>query len=450
MKINILPLNFEAQRQTMLMLFLILLGYQMQGADDLEKERQIRKTFPVSSNEIVDLIHERGEMQIGYHDDTEAVIEVNLQIRGDVEEDVDLLLSKYTLDIDDRGNEIRIVSSMNIQEWNQSQNILYKKTKIRLKDGTVITSRIEDIQADLKLMIPRIAALKLTNKYHDIMISDLPFDLNVHQFSADVKAGDIEGNFTLRLKYGEAEIGDVRDFSLEAFDSKVVTKDAQNVRLVGKYSDILIGNCNSVDMELFDSELQMGVVSGQTKIEDKYSNISIKEVPTGCWHLFDSEVELGQASNLKFESKYTKIVIKQVNKLEIVSFDDHWEVEQLGELACQQSKYSEFDIGFFTSSMKFDDSFDDRIEVNRIVKNFNGFSLEGKYTEVNLTLSPEISYHLDADIKYGKINFDEHKIDLLQHIEKGDNLILKAKTKHTADQAANIILRGFDNRISLK
>ena len=418
------------------------------GAADLEKSRTINEEFTVNDQSIVKLIHGRGDLEVEYYDGAKAMISVNIVARGENEEDLAFLLSKYTLDITQSGSHFDIESNTHIKSWNQINALVFNRTRIRFDDGSSITSDVEDLDAHLTLKIPMIASLSLTNKYHDINVSDIPFDLAIHQFSAAFNAGDITGNLEIDMKYGKVKAGHLKNADLDFFDSKVVFKDVESIILRDKYSNIQMGNVSELEMELFDADVELGNVSGDCNIKDKYSKIAMGQIRNGVWDLFDAKVEFNSGDKLELKSKYSKFEIEDLEELILHSFDDHFEITHLGKLDAEQSKYSNYDIGMLDGTVFMHESFDDKVEVEEVSTGFGGFEIDAKYSHVNLPLQ-NLNYQIDADVKYGKIQYPRESFETRVHIEENSVLKIQAQKSGATGQLPLIKIRGFDNKIDL-
>ncbi len=430
-------------------LVLLFLGFtHLLVAADLEKSRVITKEFSVSKESLVSIIHERGNLDVEYHTGAKPVVSVNIVARGENEEDLAFLLSKYTLDIDERAGQVEIRSDTHIENWNQTKALFINRTRIKFDDGSMISSVVEDLDAHLTLKIPMITKLSLKNKYHDINANDIPFNLSIHQFSAAFNAGEITGNLEVSMKYGKVRTGNIQAANLEFFDSKVEIMDATAVVIQDKYSNISLGNMQQADLNLFDADVEFGNVAGTCDIKDKYSKIKMGSIQNGTWDLFDAKVVMDEANSLDIKSKYTQFEINRLSKLELESFDDHFQIANLGLLTASQSKYSNFDIEELAGSLMFEDSFDDKIEVGQVANEFSGLEMDAKYTKVTLPLRG-ISYRIDADVKYGKIEYPQGLLETKVHIEENSNLKIQAQSKGAANGNPLVKIRGFDNKVDL-
>ena len=188
-------------KRSMLFCYLILLIKPSFAKVNHEVSKTFTKEFAIHENHTLQLEHRRGNIEVAYYDGTQAKVEVKVTIRGDIKEDLELVLDKYTLEAETSGNKITLNSTFNILQWSSSSGGVFSRAKYRLrfKDDFEINSRVSDIKANLKLWIPKIHQLNLSNKHNDIYLSDLPCAVKVSLFSGDLKAGAISGD--LKFEY---------------------------------------------------------------------------------------------------------------------------------------------------------------------------------------------------------------------------------------------------------
>ena len=415
---------------------------------DIEKERTIIREFEVLSSSDIEVMHERGELHVEYSSDLVPKVAVLVRARGEEEADLDLLLSKFTVEIQGGPSNFSIHSSSNIKSWNQTNVLMWNRSKIIFEDGSSISSKIEDLDATLTLYIPKISKLSLQNKYHDIHVPDVDFDLKIKQFSATVHLGNIEGSLKVEMKYGKLNGGNAHSTHLVLFDSKGTLNNLGSLRLEDKYSELTLGHAADANLQLFDSEVEMQNIAGPCNIKDKYSKITLGQFEEGEWDIFDAKIDFSSANKIDLKSKYSTVKSEQVGDLLAQSFDDHYIFGSLNNLQISNSKYTNFEIEEFHGKIEFDQSFDDKIEISHLSDSFNGFEMDGKYTKLTLPLN-NLPYQLDVDCKYGKVEYDEQKMEINTFIEKNSQLQLKGKTSTANASSPQIFIRGFDNKVHL-
>ena len=420
------------------------------SAYDLERTHSVTKEVSVNASTKFNFYHQRGPLTIEYYNGATAIIEVNLVARGDVEEDLDLLLSKFKLEESGGSGNKTIKSDDQIKEWNQKKGWFSgEKTRIKFQDGTQINSKIEEYTATAVLKIPMVQSLGLSNKYYDIDVPDVPFNLTVDLFSGKLTGGNVQGDFEAKIKYGSGTIGDVQNSKLDLFDSKFDMSSVHDLEMKDKYSKIKIGPSNSVNAESFDSNLELGSIKGAFDINGKYCEVIAKDFEQGKWDVFDSDIRFTNAKHLDVKTKYSEFGANEVIDMEVHSFDDNFDIERVGNLNSSQSKYSEYTIDEFQGAFKIGESFDDIIRLEVIGSGFAGFEVESKYSKISLPLSDRIKFQLDAKMKYGGVEFNQEDFDVSSYIKENSEINIQAKVKGAVATSPKVVIRGFSTELKL-
>ncbi|MDX1284482.1 MAG: hypothetical protein R3182_05705, partial [Draconibacterium sp.] len=107
-----------------------------------------------------------------------------------------------------------------------------------------------------------------------------------------------------------------------------------------------------------------------------------------------------------------------------------------------KSKYSKFEIEE-NSGFELENSYDDKISIQKVASDFSGISLDGKYAEL-LVNAGHVPFQLDFNIKYAKIDIPEN-LNTIKHIEKSSQLELIAN-----QSGGKIEVDGYDMKVVIK
>ncbi len=407
-----------------------------------EKTRTVTEEISVDASSLLSIQHERGLLEVIYYDGEKAKLETNLKVKGDDEEDLETLLSKYEISIETEGSEIIVHSSFNISSWSENNVLFYRWFKMKFDDGTQINSKVRIVESKLKLWIPNIEKLTLKNNHNNIVTSDLPFSLEAKVFSGDIKTGDIDGDLTLNLKYGDAILGDMKDAEIELFTAKMKMNSGGNVSLQSKYSDVKIKNLKELDLNIFEGELEMSNVEGKLDIKGKYADLSFGSIKGGEWDLFECDVVLEEATELEWKDRYGKHKINNIGSLETECFETNFDIKRADKIHSNESRYSEFEIDFLGESFESKAAFEEELDIQEIGDSFSGIDFKCRYGKIKLPVIK--SYKLDFKAKYGKVDYDESKLEVIKHIEKNETLTLMTNTKGAGEDSPTIKVRGFE------
>ena len=115
-----------------------------------------------------------------------------------------------------------------------------------------------------------------------------------------------------------------------------------------------------------------------------------------------------------------------------------------------QSKYTEFEITNLSGQVSLLDSHDDKLDVSEVATSFKGLKLNGKYTKVNMDIPSSVKYEIDAEMKYGGIEYPESAFESQYYKEKDSILSVRGKIKGAGADAPKIEVRGHDCKVNLK
>lgn len=431
--------------KTLLKYSLFIAALSALSFEAISQEEQSRN-FSESWNDITEVVadHRHGTLEVIPHSGGEVKLVANITIHAKEESDARILINHFEIKSNTIGNKLEIETKFNTKQWTTSNN----NTRIKFSDGTKVTG-IKKIEIKYQLHVPALEKLTLSNKYNDIIVTDnLSGDLTIKQYDATLKVKNVDGDMDLSLKYGKAEIGTVGDLKMDIYDSKAEISSAQDVIIKSKYSGCKLGTIFSAKMDSYDGYCKIESVTGELHIKDKYSTYEVGSAGNAFVTMYDAKMQLGKVSNYSGISKYSLYDFKEVGTIELESnHDDHFNIQSLGVLDCEDSKYSSFEIESLLEKAILNSSYDDDLIVAGVRASFNHFEIDCKYTTVKLPLTEVPGYEINATMKYGKLSYAE-PTDHIVHKEYNEQLELKAKVGNT-NSDAKVIINGYDSNIRL-
>jgi hypothetical protein len=394
----------------------------------------------------LEVSHRRGPIEVLPSKNGQVSYKVELTFKANEEADAQGLINHFELDADKLGSQLEIKSDMNIKRWNSRNG----NVRIEFSDGNKVKD-IKDVKIKMQLFVPTLDLLKLENKYDDILIEQATSSpLNITLYSGRLKATQVNNKLTLDMKYSKGQIGNFKNAQLKIYDCDIQLGNGAQVQLESKYSEIVFGNLESFNANTYDDEIGIQSISGTFTLEDKYSELKIGSAGNGRLNIYDSELQLDKAKNIQVKSKYTTYRLGTIESLDFeLSHDDEVKVKELGELSSLASKYTDYEILKLNKSVKMG-SHDDDLTIIAVGKTFSGFSLEGKYTDVNITLDPAIKFKVEAYTKYGKLRFPENRFETTIHKEKNSELELKGAVEGAGESSPLFKINAYDCNISIK
>lgn len=409
----------------------------------VNKSQVVEKALKVSPSTVLKVTHNRGPLRVQQTNGNQIKMRATLTVKANTEEQAQAVIDHYQLEVEESGSTVNLKSDSNIRNWSTVNN----RTTITFDNGTKIKG-LQSLKVELLLLVPTIKSISLQNRYEDIYLENINNDLEVNLYSGELFAGDIAGQFSLTVKYGKANIGNVKDAGLNLYDSELEMKNGGNITLTSKYSRFRMNDAQSLKIDSYDDKMVIGKVAQRLDIKDKYSDFEITSFGDGDWDIYDGDLIAGPGRKVKIKSKYSSFNLETLDDLHFdQSYDDDLKIDKLtGFYAI--SKYSSFTIGQFTGSI-FLNSYDDDLIIRQLSGNFEGMEFKGKYSKVDLPLPKNTQYQLQANLTYGKLRFPESELTFNTRIEKNSRSELQGKIKGAGDNAPKIIIEAYDSQIDL-
>lgn len=449
-----------------------------------EKSKSVEKTFDLSKDGTVKVDHRYGLLKVIRSADDKVHLTARMRVEGNDEAEIQKALSQFEIDINEFGNQVTIETDLSIKNWNGRNGKIY----LTFKNGAKVKG-LKKFTVEMLLAVPDLASLSLKNKYEDIIIDhDFKGDLEIEVYDGDLKAKNITGELVLNVKYGKAIFADIGNADLTLYDSEMEMEGGKAIKLSSKYSEYTIGDTESLKIKAYDDKFELGNVKGRLEISDKYSEMSVGNFGEAVLEVHDGDFDARKGGDLNItDTKYSKYRIAEVANLVIEgshddkfiirkvadfevdvtkytefeieniatkfkvrsSHDDKFTIGSLGDLLVNQSKYTEFEITNLSGQVSLLDSHDDKLEVREVATSFKGLKLNGKYTKVNMDIPSAVKYELDAEMKYGGIEYPEAAFENQYYKEKDSILAIRGKMKGAGEKAPKIEVRGHDCKVDL-
>lgn len=431
----------ENYNKGLLILALLFLSAWLQAQQDYNKV--FEKSF--SGIRSVDVSHRRGDIEVLPSSNGQVTYRVELSFKAETESEAQVMINHFDINTSQSGSGLTISSDLNIKRWNSRNG----NVRIEFSDGEKIQD-IKDVSIKMQLFVPALDVLELENKYDDILIEQpINAELRLKLYSGRFKVGQVGKDLKLELKYSKGQIGNFKNGDIDIYDSDIKIGNGGQVRLKSKYSDIEAGRLQSLQVDSYDDELRTGPVQGMVTLEAKYSECTIQGSGNARFDLYDSELEMDRGKNLQVKSKYSTFRLGTLESLDFeLSYDDEVKVKEVDNLSAGSSKYTDYDILKLNKSIKLS-SYDDDLDVESTGPGFSGFTFDGKYTNVDLTLDPSVRYRVDAYTKYGKLNLPRDRFEARIHKEKNSELELKGGLKGAGNDSPLIKVNAHDCNISI-
>lgn len=412
-----------------------------------ERTRVIKKDFDAKSEIMAS--HEHGPMFVKKSADGRTHVEAEILVIGSDEASIEEMLGRLDLETKEAADLLELKTNLGIQNWTKVND----KATIKFCDGDKIKG-ISDFKVTMTLFVADPERLKLSNKYDKIELTDaFKGDLAVNLYSGDLITGDLGGQFSLDLKYGKAKLGALGKSTWTIYDSEVSSGPIEAVKVSSKYSEYRIGPVSGdLFLETYDEEWRIGDIGGRLQINDKYSEFKFGNVGSAKIQVFDGQLEMQNVGELTIEdTKYTEYKLASVEKLQLGKvFDDSYDIGSLGAAEIEDTKYTEYEIDNLTKALNIGQSFDDAIKLGKVAAGFNLIQFDGKYTEMEMYIAEGAQFEFTVDQQYGDVDYPGSRAKIRKHVEKNSRLEIVADVGgEQAGGTFNMVkVTGFDNTVT--
>ncbi len=388
--------------------------------------------------------HHRGELHIRQSADAHAHLSMEISARGHDEDEVNRFIESITIERSGSEKDLKIKTADQIASW----QINMGSSKIKLKDGTVFKG-IKELELNLVIEVPELATLRLANKYDDIHIGGFMGDLYVKLYTGELYAKDISKSLNLDLKYGSAEVGNVGDAALVLYESELEMKDAAKVTIDSKYSQYNIGGATSLSLVSYEDEIITKNVSGDVQLDVKYGDLEMGSLGTVAVTFYETDFTAGQSQKFTGNMKYGKVSLESADLFQLASnYETDIELGRVAQLVLQESKYGSVEVGQLNQSADVT-AYETSLEVDQVGDQFRSLKVDSKYEYIDFPLPANLSYSLDAELKYGELEYAE---SLFAHkhsrVEKNSAVTVSAASSDAP--TTTLIIRGYETNVDLR
>lgn len=279
-----------------------------------KKEKRITKAYLVNSDAGIDIKNSYGNIYVTTWDEDKIELDILIKVSGDDEDWVEKRIASITVEI------------------NALKNLVSAETVI---GNSIKSSRGgNSMEINYTVKIPRKGSVKLSNKYGNIITSDLIGSANIScKYGKVTLARLSSNNNAIDLEYVDAaSIGKIAVGSIDARYSKVNVADFDRLAFNSKYTDL---NAESGDALSYSSDYgkinlaRIGNINGNgnyltiivaeltknLEIETRYSNVKIGNIAAsggninvnGGYTSVEAGFSPGYAFDFDINGKYSNI-----------------------------------------------------------------------------------------------------------------------------------------------
>lgn len=331
-------------------------------------EKTIERSFDITKNGTTAISNKYGKVTIQTWEKDVVSIKVTIQAETGSEKEAQEAFDRVTI------------------EFLSSVDKVSAKTELESKSTSWWSwdfSQV-DYKINYEVFLPITNNLELVHKYGN-------FSLN-----------ELEGELTVNLSYGKGVIEKLENFgSLNLAYANINIEEADELKVIMKYSDLRIGDMNDLD------------------IESKYSKIEIDKAKAINTISKYDHFNIGSLSDLKNSGKFDHFEIQDIRNLEILSQYTDVEVKKLGEVMDLDLKYGGGSFG--------------------LGQNFKSVIVNGEHANFRLEVEEGSQFDLFLQSKYSDIKIPQ-MTDFQRDIKTSSERIIEGSfTEGTTGQPKGMV-----------
>jgi hypothetical protein len=395
----------------------------------------------IEPNGTLEYITRSFDTQIKTWENDYVELQVSVQLKASKQEELDETL-RAVQEISFKGNTSR--RSVNTTFW-ESLNSNMNRHKIQLNTGESVVLKKFNVQ--YSLYIPKTIDLVIDGKYADFEMEEIAGEADFKIYNGNLYCQSIGGKTSLDLRYSKAFMETLPEAKIKLYDSDIELSKCGNFSIESKYSKVEIEYAGDMQFVSYDDNFiisQLGVVNGSAK----YSEFDFGPAISLTLDFYDSDLNCTSTGKVKAKSKYSGIIVESAGEVMIdVSYDDLYRFGSLNSIAVSESKYTEYALAKVSGDISLS-GYEDQLSVESISSDFNHININNKYGDFMLNLPKDVAYRLLVDMKYGKIDYPEARLERKTYIKENSQTFLDAASPgYKSKQGRLIEINGYDNKV---
>ncbi len=211
------------------------------------KTKTYSKSYPLSSNELVTLDNQFGEMKINTWDKNEIKVDVNIEARANTDELAQKIMDNIYIQDSKTGSGVSFLTKMKNQKnnWNHDGKKDYKEMGMKI---------------DYVVYMPSGNPLNATNQFGPMIIPDFRGPVNLTSKFGSLTAGKLSNVKQVNMEFGEARIESVTG-------GKIILKFGKgDIRQVNGNVETRIEFCDKVRLNVDNNSKDLNVRSSYSNL----------------------------------------------------------------------------------------------------------------------------------------------------------------------------------------
>ncbi len=214
---------------------------------------------------------------------------------------------------------------------------------------------------------------------------------------------------------GVTTVGNISngDFSI---DYDIRMPRWMNLDLDNKFGEIYIDETDGtakINLEYGAMDVR-GLNSDQNVLTVKFSKCEAGYVKKGKLNIEYGEWDSERVDQFQVYSRFSEITIEEATGLTIDSQYDELNLGKTGQVI-SVSRFSDVDASLITGDFDFDTEYGE-VSVDRITSGFKQGRIRNSFAGVSLGFDPGASFTVDAELKFGDLNYPKDKSSINKEV----------------------------------
>ena len=313
-----MKINMWKNRPLLLNLFasvgiLSLICSTVHAQQPFQDGRTVNKSYEVNPDAWIDIKGKYGNIHINTWDRSTAEVSIELNAKGDIQDDVVEILDRIKIELDGNKEKVSIHTELpGVSHWNVTTENGEPRISAKFKDGTEI--KLQSFNFSYTLNIPRTNNLKVDSRFGDLYLDNIEGNTDINLKYANLQVKNLNGPSKLTLSYSKGRVGEIVRGNWSVLHSDLNISSAEYLKLFTQYSEISIEKADSLISDSKYNTYQFGQVN-YLMAEEKNSELSVQNL--GNWG--DIHMEYGKLAvknlnkkfqNLNLEGSFTDMDIQ--------------------------------------------------------------------------------------------------------------------------------------------
>jgi hypothetical protein len=258
----------KVHKQILTVALLLLTSTWLFAADgpEVEKQKSYTKSYPLGSNEKVNINNQFGEVKIITWGKSEVKVDVSVTVKASSDERAQSILDNINIEDSKSGDGVSFKTHIGKQDWNNGE-----KRNNNNNNG-------QSMEINYEVSMPAANPLDLQNSFGKTIVPDMTGPVEVASKFGELEAGNLSNAKRVEVEFGTGVIESVNNADISIKFSQVkINKMSGTIKAFQSYSGVKLTIDNTVTSLTIKNEftdLKLDVSTDLSANFDVYTNFS--------------------------------------------------------------------------------------------------------------------------------------------------------------------------------